>query len=410
MCATTCRSSSRARANSASVDEDDINSSWYGHGSTGTSPNDGANDGPGGGSYTGNPPSNDWGPAFISGSLSSVVETGADENLTFSLIDADIIRNVMENLLGLESKGEKLSYDIDAETGTIVGFVNAEGPGGVSFDFPADRGVFKLTVNENGDYTFELWDQLDHDAPGDDYWDPNVLADQNFDLHDIWPHHDVSTINFGYFVTATDHDGDSVNLGNKFGISIRDDVPELVEDARPVSILVDEDDIVTDTSLGNHPEDGDGDGSFTGPAGSEVGGPANASASLAGLVNSGADEDLTFSFISDGEVRSYLEGLGLKSQGLPLGFDLQEDGVIIGFVNSQAPGQAVPGQEYNEGPDRPVFKLILSEDGEVKFELHDQLDHDLPFDDFGDGNGIADENTDLQDGVQGERRPSISAS
>jgi hypothetical protein len=384
------------------VDEDDINSSWYGHGSTGTSPNDGANDGPGGGSYTGNPPSNDWGPAFISGSLSSVVETGADENLTFSLIDADIIRNVMENLLGLESKGEKLSYDIDAETGTIVGFVNAEGPGGVSFDFPADRGVFKLTVNENGDYTFELWDQLDHDAPGDDYWDPNVLADQNFDLHDIWPHHDVSTINFGYFVTATDHDGDSVNLGNKFGISIRDDVPELVEDARPVSILVDEDDIVTDTSLGNHPEDGDGDGSFTGPAGSEVGGPANASASLAGLVNSGADEDLTFSFISDDEVRSYLEGLGLKSQGLPLGFDLQEDGVIIGFVNSQAPGQAVPGQEYNEGPDRLVFKLTLSEDGEVKFELHDQLDHDLPFDDFGDGNGIADENTDLQDGVQGE--------
>jgi hypothetical protein len=47
-----------------------------------------------------------------------------------------------------------------------------------------------------------------------------------------------------------------VILDGKFTVTITDDVPELVEDAEPVSILVDEDDIVTDTSLGNHPEDG----------------------------------------------------------------------------------------------------------------------------------------------------------
>ncbi len=93
------------------------------------------------------------------------------------------------------------------------------------------------------------------------------------------------------------------------------------------------------------------------------------------LIKVGADEKVTFSLTSIDDAREYLEGLKLTSNGLPLGFDLSEDGTIIGFVNSQAPGQAVPGQEYNEGADRLVFEFEINEDGTFTFSLSDQLDH-----------------------------------
>jgi len=368
------------------VDEDDIDTDQS-HGTR-------ADDGTGDGSYTGNPdyengdnPNYYEGAAHVFGSLASLVVSGADENLTFGFISEQQLRSMAEGL-GLRSQGGHLSYDVQGDT--LYAFVNKGNTIGQVFNEGDDRLVFKLQINENGDFDFQLFDQLDHDhAQG-----------QNYGLHD---HVDGLTwINFGAIVEATDHDGDSVSLDEVFQIRIRDDAPELVQNAAPVSLVVDEDDIDTSTSLGNAIEDGDEiDGSFTGPQGSSVGGPANASASLAGLVKSGADENLTFSFIADSAVRGYLESLGLLSQGRPLGFDLQDDGVIIGFVN--APGGAVPGQTYDPGQgDRLVFQLTLGEDGDVKFELFDQLDHDAPFDDYGDGNGIADENTDLQDSVYGD--------
>src|SRR5690606_30198391 len=136
-------------------------------------------------------------------------------------------------------------------------------------------------------------------------------------------------------------------------------VPVIREGAQPLSITVDEDDIETATSTGSEPDDGDlEDGSFTGPQGVNTQGPANATSTgtLANLVLAGADEPLTFGFIDAGAMRTYLQNLGLKSQGLDLGYDLGTDGKIIGFVNSQAPGQAQPGQIYDEGDDRLVFE------------------------------------------------------
>ncbi len=74
------------------VDEDDIKTIGFtaptnvNPGSEGTSPNDSNADG----SYTGNPANNNPGPAYVSGSVASVVESGADENLTFSFISETV--------------------------------------------------------------------------------------------------------------------------------------------------------------------------------------------------------------------------------------------------------------------------------------------------------------------------------
>ena len=107
---------------------------------------------------------------------------------------------------------------------------------------------------------------------------------------------------------------------------------------KPITITVDEDDIDTSSSLGTAIEDGNGDGSFTGPEGSSDGGPANATSTgtIASLVKAGADENLTFGFIADGAMRTYLEGLHLTSNGSPLGYDLTDDGKIIAFVTRLA--------------------------------------------------------------------------
>ncbi|QKV16986.1 DUF5801 repeats-in-toxin domain-containing protein [Oricola thermophila] len=331
------------------VDEDDIDTNL----STGTSPNDGTADG----SYTDSPDNNNEGAAHVFGSLASLVSSGADEGLSFGF--ANNARTYL-NQLGLRSQGEHLSFRVVGDT--LYGFVNA---GGLSPFGPNDRIVFELRIEENGDFDFQLFDQLDHDdAQG-----------ENFDLHDHVDG-DLTSINFGAIVTATDHDGDSVSLDGLVKVNVTDDVPVIVEGAEALEITVDEDDIDTSASLGTEIEDGDGDGSFTGPEGSEVGGPANATSTgtLASLVASGADEELTFGFVDTAEMRAYLEGLELTSHGDQIGYDLREDGRIIGFYNATA---AVPGQTYDEvDGDRMVFEFELNDDGTYTFKLYDQIDHE----------------------------------
>jgi T1SS-143 domain-containing protein len=338
------------------VDEDDIQTST----SAGTAPNDGdVTDG----SFTGAPGQNNGGPANATstyGSLQNLVRAGADENVTFSLISVGDARTYLESL-GLTSNGLPLGFDIDA-SGKITGFVNSQAPGqatpGQEYNAGPDRLVFEFEVNADGTFKFSLSDQLDH-----------IKSDGN---------DQTLTIDFGSVLQANDGDGDSVALKGLVKVDVTDDAPVLVPGARPVTLKVDEDDIDTATSLGNAPNDGNNpDGSYTGTPGANTGGPANATStgSLAGLVKVGADENVTFSLISIAAARTYLQNLGLKSNGLPLGFDLSEDGTIIGFVNSQAPGQAVPGQVYDEGDDRLVFEFKINDNGTFTFSLSDQLDH-----------------------------------
>ncbi len=340
------------------VDEDDIATSQ----STGTSPDD---DNTVDGSYTGNPISNPTGPAFISGSLGNLIKGGADDTVKFSFIDEAVLRQSLAGL-GMSSKGEVLSFDLQGNV--LYGFANVGGPSGVSFDPQlGDRPVFKLTLNENGSYTFELIDQLDHD----------LGAGQNTGLQGS----DANAINFGAVIQATDHDGDSVSLNNAFSITITDDVPVL--SGTKENRLVDEDDIKTSQSTGTNPTDGNGDGSWTGGPGQNGNGPAFIDGSLANLIKGGADDRVKFSFIDESAARAALDNLGLSSKGAELSYDIR-DGVLYAFDNAGP----FKGESFDaDNGDRLVFKLTLNDNGSYTFELVDQLDHDL-------GKG---QNTDLQD-------------
>ncbi|WP_449394901.1 T1SS-143 repeat domain-containing protein [Devosia riboflavina] len=349
----------RGKSEIRTVDEDDIRTIGDGvlGGSTGTSPNDGNADG----SYTGSPYNNGPGAATITGSLAHLVRSGSDESLSFGFASEHSVRSQL-SALGLKSGGQTLSYDVQGNV--LYGFVNANGIG-QSYDVGEDRPVFKLTLNADGSYKFELIDQLDHDR-GDG---------QNFDLQDSLANQDVSSINFGKVILATDNDGDSVSLNGAFQIKIRDDVPELIRGQSEIR-TVDEDDIRTNSdglpggSTGTSPNansEGQGDNSRTGSNGA-----AYVQGSLAHLVQSGADEGLTFGFVSENSVRSQLSALGLKSNGETLSYDVQGN-VLYAFANK---GGNI-GQSYDVGDDRPVFKLTLNADGSYKFELIDQLDHDL---------------------------------
>lgn len=356
------------------VDEDDVKTVNFtsptnvNPGSTGTSPNDSNGDG----SYTGNPANNNPGPAFVSGSLASVVQSGADEKLTFSFISESSLRSYLENL-GLKSQGGELSYDVQGST--LYAFDNAGNQQGTSYDAGQDRLVFTLQINPaTGEFEFKLYDQLDHDAP------PSG-ADQNFDLQDDVPG-DLYSIDFGSILKATDYDGDSVVLASLLKIQVRDDVPK-VAPCDPVVFTVDEDDIktigfttpsgVNPGSLGTSPNDSNADGSYTGNPANNNPGPAFVSGSLASVVQSGADEKLTFSFISENSLRSVLEGLGLTSQGGELSYDLQGN-ILYAFDNAGSQ----QGTSYDVGQDRLVFTFEITnpQTGEFEFKLYDQLDHD----------------------------------
>ncbi len=358
------------------VDEDDIDTLQ----SLGTSPKDGEADG----SWTGGPGQNGKGGAFIDGSLANLIKGGADDTVKFSFIDEDDAREALEKL-GLKSQGQELSYDI--RDGVLYAFDNAGSQQGESFD-KGDRLVFTLTLKQDGSYSFELVDQLDHD----------LGKGENTDLQDGLVRGDVEAIDFGSIIKATDHDGDSVVLKDAFSITIKDDVPVLsgVKEDR----IVDEDDISTignaipGESLGTSPNDGNADGSYTQSPSNNQAGPAFISGSLAGLVKGGADDPVQFSFISESAIRSMLSGLGLSSKGATLSFDLKSDGTLYAFDNAGPHTD----DNYSSGSDRLVFSLKLNGDGSYEFRLFDQLDHDSPFDDKGDGQGIADENFDLQDG------------
>ena len=221
------------------VDEDDISTLGPDPGSLGTSPNDGNGDG----SFTGSPGDNLPGPATVTGTMGgNVVVVGADEPLTFSFTN-----NAVNYFLGLgiDSHGDHLSYEVVGDT--LIGFVDNRVDVGTTYDAGIDRLVFtfEITGANTGDFKFSLFDQLDHDPP------PPGGSDQNFGLVDSIPG-DLTFIDFGHAIQATDFDGDSVVLEDKVQIRVRDDVPVLVHSASD-NAIVDEDDINNNQSQGSHP-------------------------------------------------------------------------------------------------------------------------------------------------------------
>nr|WP_292610192.1 DUF5801 repeats-in-toxin domain-containing protein [Nitrobacter sp. 62-13] len=149
------------------------------------------------------------GAAYATGSLSGAVNPGADGLGSFSFT-----ANAASQLetLHLSSKGEALSYTIF--NGVLVGYVD-HGQPGLSL---GDRVVFSLTLTTNGNYNFELFDQLDHDKP------PSG-ADTNTTLQDNGANSAHDAIDFGQIIQVTDGDGDHVTLDGSFSVSIKDDIP-----------------------------------------------------------------------------------------------------------------------------------------------------------------------------------------
>jgi T1SS-143 domain-containing protein len=146
------------------------------------------------------------GKTVATGSLTSLVKVGADENGTFTLDSNGITALQGQNLT---SHGTTLTYSISGDTLTAKA-------GALT--------VFTLQIQSNGSYTFTLKDQLDHAAGNGE----NTLS-----------------INLSSVVRFTDYDSDSVTLSGGFSIIVQDDVPTT---ASNTLVAVDEDDL----AAGNH--------------------------------------------------------------------------------------------------------------------------------------------------------------
>ena len=125
---------------------------------------------------------------MATGSVAALVTAGADEPATFSLsADTESLPQT------LTSKGDAVTYSVSGDTLTASA-------GG--------RTVFTLVLAANGDYTFDLNDQLDHaNGSGD-------LATLAIDLSSV--------------LVATDFDGDSVTTaGTATPSHFQNDVPAI---------------------------------------------------------------------------------------------------------------------------------------------------------------------------------------
>jgi T1SS-143 domain-containing protein len=273
---------------------------------------------------------------FTSASLAALVTQGADEKVDFNLntaVSGDVATTTGAAVL---SQGANVIWGTDGNT--LVGFVNVGG--GAGYDAGTDRLVFRLTDNGDGTFTFDLKDQIDHAAAsGDD---------------------SVLTLNLTGAFTATDFDGDSVTLNaNSIRVDVENDIPQAVSGAF-ASIHVDEDELTTASGDGSTGiTDGDADldhATFT-------------SASLAGLVNPGADEKIDFSLNTaiSGNVLT-TSGDAVLSQGANVIWGT-DGGALVGFVN------VGDGAGYDAGTDRLVFRLTDNADGTFTFDLKDQIDH-----------------------------------
>ena len=299
-----------------------------------------------------------------SGNLNTVVNMGADGPGSFGLLQASeneaeqaLFQAGMDSLPTLSSKGEAVSYSVMMDGSDSV-LVATAGEGDDA------REVFTLTIDSDGQWTFDLNDQLDHVA--------GETAEENFSLITLdengEPNGSVDSIDFTQLLQIRDFDGDQLIIteddAGMLSISIQDDIP--VATGETVNVSVDEDDIVTDNSTGNDPFDNADDGSYTGEPVTifgyttdffnifNGGGPATTTGSVSSLVSFGADETGTFSL---GDNFTGLEGQGLTSKGDELSFEVNGDTLI-----ASADGRA-------------VFTLELADNGDFTFSLYDQLDH-----------------------------------
>jgi T1SS-143 domain-containing protein len=318
-------------------------------GSLGTSPYDGAGDG----SITGL-----FGTVPVWGTLADNIKGGADERGEFHLVSE---QRAGELLATLGVGGGALYSHGDAITDAR--YVHLDGIGDVMGFFASDgRLVFGLYVGENGLYNFRLFDQIDHPLTDD----PSTPAIET-------AYADRIDIDLSQFVTFTDYDGDTINLGSgRFVITVDDDVPVVVGSEHHT---VHENDLANfnplypavfdfwQGSVGTSPYDGDTEDGITGLLGT-----VPVWGTLADNILGGADEFGEFHLVSEQKAEALLAGLGpdgyLTSQGDAINdarmIAIDGIGDVLGFFASDG---------------RLVFGLYLNEIGIYNFRLFDQIDH-----------------------------------
>ncbi len=146
--------------------------------------------------------------ATVSGSIASTVSFGADGAANGGGFSFAANATATLTALGLSSQGGQLSYAVVGNA--IIGYVNVIGQG---YNPLFDRPVLSLTLNSDGSFKFQQYDQLDHVAGNGANTDLKTTTGS------------VAGIDFGSVIKATDGDGDSITLGGKLVVKITDDVP-----------------------------------------------------------------------------------------------------------------------------------------------------------------------------------------
>ena len=277
---------------------------------------------------------------------SDLVDGGADELGTFELVNEARAAELLENVTW-SSKGEAI---------TSVQSITLPGLGSVMGFFAEDgRLVFSLSVSDFGLYDLRLFDQLDHTF-GD-----NVEGVLGLDL--------------SKFVTFTDFDGDTIDLGTgNFVMNVIDDVP-VASGATVTATVEEEHNQGSGGDLTHGNEDGDDANGLDRDFGPDilvnpfVYATAQFSlGSLSALVKTGSDEGGSFSLnqnISGAAVTVAGDSVTSKQEAVLLDYAA---GKVVGFVDANGNGTFEAG-------DRQIFTLEANASGGFQFTLLDQVDH-----------------------------------
>ncbi len=183
------------------------------------------------------------GAAYTTGSLSGLVNFGADGKGSFSFVTGAERTSALASLnaLGLTSHGEALTFSISNLTGDLIATT------GSGFNTHV---VLDLHLSSNGSYIVQLFDAIDHDTP------PANTADENTTLQEHGQNTQVDSIDFGQIIQATDGDGDHVTLDGAFNVRVIDDVPHVSLSTNPIVYVgIDESAGSQDGFLGLPPND-----------------------------------------------------------------------------------------------------------------------------------------------------------
>jgi len=313
--------------------------------------------------------------ASFAGLFGADVRMGADDPGTGPVWDFKLSLTSEDGATDLRSDGELITLSFDEETGTVIGSTDS----GTVFTIEVDAGTGDVTLTQ-----FSQIDHLEEDVDG--------VNDNSF----------LGLPEGSIALTATakvvDEDGDiasdSETVDITGAIGFQDDVPTLL-DVRPLTVTVDEGDILTRWSQGTTTNDGSGDGSITGgPDDPWYKQPAYVEGTLAGLVSFGGDGKGRFEFTADAIAQ--LEALQLYSKETAL----PEDGEALTYELTSPNGNNIsilrayePGTEGIGGTRNPVFELKLFTDtGKFEFRMYDELIHVAPEEG-------ADKNFDLRSGT-----------